>query len=56
MIIHEFEDKTQTNSDKFRRAQALVVDHLNLNSQDDYENIHLVKKKIRNISTNAGGE
>ena len=31
----ENEDKTQTNSDKFRRSMALVADHLNLNLQDD---------------------
>ena len=31
----ENEEKTQTNSDKFRKAQVLVVDHLNLNPQDE---------------------
>ena len=31
----EDEDKTQKNSDKFRKAQALVVEHLNLNPQDE---------------------
>ena len=31
----ENKDKTQTNSDKFRRLQALVGDHLNLNPQDE---------------------
>ena len=31
----EDEDKTQKNSDNFRKAQTLVVDHLNLNPQDE---------------------
>ena len=31
----ENEDKTQKNSDKFWRVQALVVDYLNLNPQDE---------------------
>ena len=31
----EDEDKTQKNNDKFRKAQALVVEHLNLNPQDE---------------------
>ena len=29
------EDKTQNNSDKFRREQALVLDRLNLNPHDE---------------------
>ena len=29
------QDKTQKNNDKFRKAQALVVQHLNLNPQDE---------------------
>ena len=31
----ENEDKTQKNNDKFRKAQALVVEDLNLNPQDE---------------------
>ena len=31
----EDEDKTRKNSDKFRIAQTLVVEHLNLNPQDE---------------------
>ena len=44
----EYEENTKTNSDKFRRAQALVVDHLKLNPQDEdaTKTFNLWKRKL----------